>query len=38
MERDRGVSRERPEHVRTIQHIRGIQARDAAILPISRVE
>lgn len=38
MERDRGVSRERSEHIRTVEHVRSVQARNTTVFPISRAE
>lgn len=35
MERDRGISRERSEYVRTIEHLRSIQTRNTTVFPVS---
>lgn len=38
MERDRSISRERSEYVRTVEHIRSIQTRNTTVFLVSCVE
>lgn len=38
MERDRGISRERSEYVRAIEHLRSIQTRNTTVFPVSCAE
>lgn len=38
MERNRGVSRERSEHVRAVEYLGSIQTRNTTVFPVSRTE